>query len=365
MIVKEVRSYTISLPLDIPIYTSNTTIRQRDFVFVEIETENGLKGCGYGFARDGLIAECITKNLRPLLLGQDALLTEKLWDEMYMNTRYLGRKGMMMRAISAVDIALWDLKGKLAGLPLWKLLGGHDNKVKAYVAGGYYRENQSIDELKKEFLSYREQQFHGAKINVGGLSMKEDLERIQAVRSAIGENMELMVDFNGVLTSAKQAEQFARRVEPYQIKFIEEPFLMDNLSAMQELRARTPIPIAIGEDESGRWPFKEMMVQHCLDIVRHDATLVGGISEWVKVAHLAQAFRIPIFAHWFPEIHIHLASAFPSGIGIELIAPESGTMNFHYLVHNPVKQQNGCALAPEEPGLGLNWNWEAIERAIR
>lgn len=359
------RSYTLSLPLDNPIYTSNLTIKQRDYVFVEIETESGLKGHGYGFSRDGLISESILRNLRPLLIGQDAHYIEKLWEEMYTKTRYLGRKGMMMRAISAVDIALWDLKGKAAQLPLWKLIGGYDNKIKAYVAGGYYRKNQTIDELRHEFSHYREQQFQGAKINVGGLPLKEDLIRIQAVRSVLGDDMELMVDFNGALPSPKYAAMFVRFLEPYRIHFLEEPFLMDNMAAMRELRASSSIPIAIGEDESGRWSFKQLMAEQCLDIVRHDATLVGGISEWIKVAHLAQAFQLPIFAHWFPEIHIHLAAAFPNCSGVELITPESGTMNFHQLIHNPVQQHNGYALAPEEPGLGIHWNWEKINEAIQ
>lgn len=137
---------------------------------------------------------------------------------------------------------------------------------------------------------------------------------------------------------------------------------MDNLPAMRDFYSRAKIPVAIGEDESGRWAFAELLSPKVLDILRHDATLAGGISEWVKIAHLGLGHRVKVFPHWFPEVHIHVAAAFPECMGVELIAPESGIMNFHRLVHNPVTQRDGVASAPTEPGLGLDWNWEEVER---
>lgn len=364
MIIKEVRAYTLKIPLEQTIYIGNLVIRHRDYVFVEIETDDGLKGHGFGFARDGRVSDCVTTNLRPLLIGREALLVERIWDDLYRSTRYLGRKGMMMRAISAVDIALWDLKGKKAGLPIWAMLGGMSRQVPAYVAGGYYRDGDGLEAIDREYAAYRDAGYHGAKMKVGAASFRDDLQRVERARKALGDRIALMVDFNGVLQTAKEALRFAERLKPYDIAFIEEPFLMDNLPAMREFRAATAIPVAIGEDESGRWAFRELLQQETLDILRHDATLVGGISEWVKVTHLGLAYGKPIYPHWFPEVHIHLAAAFPDCMGVELIPPESRIMNFHRLVRNPVTQKDGYAEAPEEPGLGLDWNWDVIESSI-
>ena len=362
MIIDNVRAFTLRLPLEKPVRTSNMVIDNREYVLVEVSA-GGVKGYGFGFTRDGLIAESIEKNLAPLLLGQNAWLSESLWSQMYLGTRYLGRKGLLMRAISAVDIALWDLKGKSLGVPLWKLLGGAREQVPTFVAGGYYRGDDSPKALEDEFRRYRDQGFKGAKVNLGGAErMGDDLARLESVRSGFGDECELMVDFNGALSSAKEALIWAEELAGFDIAFIEEPFLMDNLPAMREFYPQSRIPVAIGEDESGRWAFRELLDQRVLDILRHDATLSGGISEWVKIAHLGLAHGVTVFPHWFPEVHIHLSAAFPEARGVELISPESGLMNFHRLVCNPVENLGGFAQAPEDPGLGLEWNWEEVER---
>ncbi|MEX2534580.1 MAG: mandelate racemase/muconate lactonizing enzyme family protein [Trueperaceae bacterium] len=363
MVIDNVRAFTLRLPLEKPVRTSNLLIESREYVLVEVSASNGEKGYGFGFTRGGLIAESIERNLAPSLLGQDIWLSESLWSRMYLSTRYLGRKGLMMRAISAVDIALWDLKGKTLGIPVWKLLGGAREQVPTYVAGGYYREDDSPNALADEFRRYQDQGFNGAKMNLGGAKrIRDDLTRLEIVRSALGDECELMVDFNGALRSAKEALIWADELARFDIAFIEEPFLMDNLPAMREFYPLSRIPVAIGEDESGRWAFRELLSPRVLDILRHDATLAGGVSEWVKIAHLGLAHGVTLFPHWFPEVHIHLAAAFPDSRGVELITLESGLMNFHRLVRNPVENQGGFAPAPEGPGLGLEWNWQEVER---
>lgn len=363
MIIDNVRACRLRLPLDKPVRTSNLVIESRDYVLVEISVSTGEKGYGFGFTRGGLIAESIEQNLAPILVGQDAWLSESLWHQMYLSTRYLGRRGLMMRAISSVDIALWDLKGKALGVPLWKLLGGMQETVPTYAAGGYYREEDSASELADEFHRYRDQGFKGAKVNVGGaVRMSDDLVRLESVRSALGEDCDLMVDFNGALGSAKEGLAWAGELSDLDVAFIEEPFLMDNLPAMREFYAHARIPVAIGEDESGRWAFRELLCPRVLDILRHDCTLAGGISEWTKIAHQGLAQGVTLFPHWFPEVHIHLAAAFPDCLGVELITPETGIMNFHRLVRNPVENEGGIARAPDGPGLGLEWNWDEVER---
>jgi D-arabinonate dehydratase len=361
--IEDVSARTLRLPLERPIRTSDLTIETREFVLVEVRVEGGLSGHGFGFTRGGLVAETVEKNLAPLLVGADARFTELLWERMTTSTRYLGRTGLMMRAISAVDIALWDLKGKAAGRPLWSMIGGYRERVPAFAAGGYYGPSTDPDAVHTEFEGYREVGFRGAKLNVGGLTFERDLERVEAARAGLGSERTLAVDFNGALSSAREALGWARALTRFDVAFVEEPFLMNNLPAIRALHASSPVDVAMGEDASGRWAFAELMRPRTLDILRHDATLVGGISEWLKVAGLGLANRVTLFPHWFPEVHIHLAAAFPDSLGVELITPESGIMNFHRLVDNPVTQEGGEAALPDGPGLGIAWNWDAIEEA--
>lgn len=301
MIITEVEAFQVVVPLPQPIAVSSMTIAVRDFVIVRIRTDEGLEGCGYGLARNGLMAECIQNNLAPLLIGKNPLATESLWQSMYDTTRFLGRKGLLMRAISAVDIALWDLKGKLASMPLWQLLGGADPQVPAIVAGGYYRDGITLMHIEQEFAAYREQGYQGAKMMVGRLSVHDDLQRIEAARSGLGNQIPFMLDFGGLLQDAKSALAWVKRLEPYHITFIEDPFKLEDMSALQYLVHTSSLPIAVGEEDSGRWAFRELLQQQAVDVLRHDATVVGGISEWLKVAHLALAYNKQMLPHWFPD----------------------------------------------------------------
>lgn len=364
MIIERVLARTVRVPLARPVRTSDLSIDAREFVLVDVHA-GGLVGTGFGFTRDGLVAETVDRNLAPLLLGEDARLTERHWERMWRATRYLGRRGLLMRAISAVDIALWDLKAQAAGLPLWTLLGGYRDRVPAYVAGGYYGPATDPEAVEAEFRGYRDAGYQGAKINVGGLPLERDVERVAAARSGLGATPGLAVDFNGALTSAREALAWARALEPFAIDFVEEPFLMDDLPALRGFRARSPIAVAMGEDESGRWAFADLMRIEALDIVRHDATLVGGVSEWVKVAATALAHRLTLFPHWFPEIHVHLAAAFPGCRGVELIDAASGVMNLNVLVTNPCTLVDGHVAAPTRPGLGVVWDRDAVEAHTR
>ena len=366
MTIESVVAHTLRLQLERPVRTSNLVIKEREFVFVEVRARKapGICGYGFGFTRGGLVAETINRTLRPLLEGRESSEIHTRWRDMYLGTRYLGRKGLLMRAISAVDLALWDLKGKAIGAPLWSMLGGSSTPVPAFVAGGYYGPGTEPSAVVEEFAQYADAGFQGAKLNVGGLSLAADIERVAAARTALGEVTALMVDFNGSLHDAKEGLRWAEALAPFRPAFLEEPFLMDDLPSLREFYERCDLPVALGEDESGRWAFAELMQPRTLDVLRHDATLVGGVSEWLKVAGLGLAHRVDLFPHWFPEVHIHLAATFPECKGVELIAPEAGIMNFHELLHNPVSQRGGYADVPDGPGLAIEWDLDAIEKAV-
>ncbi len=325
-----------------------------------VETDEGLRGVGYTFSRSGDVAGAIHRNLRGLLLNEDPLLIEKLWEKMYNRTSFLGRKGLLMRAISAVDIALWDLKGQAAELPLYLLLGGYRDAVPALMAGGFYAEGKGLGELAAEVQGYVKEGFRAIKIVFGAGSFQDDLERLRAVREAVGPEVRLAVDLHWSLASPKQALKRARQMEAYDLDFIEDPFPPDNLGALTELVARLSTSVAVGEMESGRWTFLDLLTRRAVDILRCDATVVGGVSEWLKIAALASAYGVPVLPHYFPEVHIHLAAATANSLAVEFIAPES--VNFHAILHEPLKLQNGSVRAPQAPGLGIQWNWQAIER---
>lgn len=360
--IASVRARTIVVPLDRPVRTSNLVIDARSFVLVEVRTSDGVVGHGLGFTRDGLVAETVVRNLAPLLVGMDARHVEACWQRMYGGTRYLGRRGLLMRAISAVDIALWDVKGKAVGAPIWSLLGGFRTRVPVYVAGGYYGPSTEAEAVAAEFRAYRDSGYAGAKLNVGALPFDRDLARVAAAKDALGTAIPLGVDLNGALTTARDGVRWADALADLGVAFMEEPFLMEDRASLAGFRSRSKVPVAMGEDESARWAFAELVRIDALDILRHDVTLVGGASEWVKVAGLGLAHNLLLFPHWFPEYHVHMAAAYPSCLGVEVVAPESGVMDIHKLIVNPVTSDGGVAEAPTGPGWGIEWDWDAIER---
>lgn len=359
MRIARVDARTVRIPLEQPIRTADLRIDAREFVLVDVHLDDGTVGRGFGLTRDGLVAATITKNLAPLLIGRDARFGERIWADLYEATRYLGRKGLLMRAISALDVALWDAKAKHLGLPVWVLLGGYADRIHVHVAGGYYRPDE---DLEREFAGYREAGYVGAKLNVGGRTLQEDVARATAARRGWGDDAPLTADFNGAMRDARTALRWAHALADVGVTAIEEPFRMDDAPSWRGFRHRSPVPVAMGEDDAGRWSFANWIADDAVDVLRHDATLVGGISEWMKVAGLALAHRIPIFPHWFPDVHVHLAAAVPDCVGIEVVDHASGIMDVHRIIDDPVGPAPGGLAPPETPGLGIRWNREAVEQ---
>jgi D-arabinonate dehydratase len=361
MRIASVDARTVRIPLPTPIRTADLEIRERDYTLTRVRLEDGTDGIGFTLSRGGLVAESVGLNLAPLVIGEDVRMVERLWERMTRETRYLGRRGLLMRAISSLDIAIWDAKAKLMGVPLWSLIGGYQRDLPVYVAGGYYRDASSPAALEREFAEYREKGYAGAKLNVGGGPLHEDLQRVRAALAGWGEERPLIADFNGSLDNVRNALRWTEALADVGVTIIEEPYLMEERSSWEGFRERSPLAVAIGEDESGRAGMFELLRANALDIARHDATLIGGVSEWLKVSHLAQAHGVSILPHWFPEIHRQLGFATPGCIGVEVVDPSAGVMEWHRLFHdagNPTDLGKIC----DEPGLGLHWNWEAIDR---
>lgn len=362
MKIQSVAAYTVRIPLPRPVALGGMVIGEREYVLVRVEAREGPCGVGFGFTRGGPVAEVVARILAPLLVGADALLTSALWDRMVAATRLNGRAGLMMRAVSAVDIALWDLKAQVAGLPLYQLLGGHADAVPAIASGGYLRQGEGPDETIREMERYAGDGFTLVKVMVGALAPHEDAERVIRVHQALGPGVRIAVDANGVWRDWREAMAFIGALGDTPLAFVEEPFAPENTLALERFSRVSPVPVAVGETESGRWPFRDLLAGGRADILRHDATLVGGVTEWMRVAAMASAWDIPVLPHWFPEVHGHLLAAIPNAMAVEWIAPDAQVMRLEAIVRAGGVPRAGRLTLGPAPGLGVEVDWKAVER---
>ncbi len=329
-------------------------------LFVHIKTDQGVEGLGIGQASPG-VRQVIEGGLKDLLVGQDPLNIEKLWNDMFWHVRGYGRKGVAFCALSAVDIGLWDLKAKAVGLPLYKLLGPYTDAVPIYGSGGWT--NFTQEELVKEMVGYVEQGIQRVKMKVGkdfGKSEREDIQRLAAVRKAVGDDVAIYIDANNGYY-AKQAIYMAREFEQFQVGWFEEPVLADDIQGLAEIRAAINIPVATGEHEYTKFGFKELIASGGADIVQPDVGRVGGVTEWMKVAHMAHAFNLPVAPHAVQLVHLHLACATPNLKVVEYMNTALEGDRVWY-TEFPQQKDGMWSPFPDKPGLGLELNPYSVEK---
>lgn len=339
-----------------PITNGKHTYTHAGVGLVKVETDEGVTGVGIG-ALGGIVQAAID-HYTPELIGEDPLNVERLWHKLWV-PKLTGRRGMTTRAISAIDIALWDLRAKVAGMPLYKLLGGFRDRVPTYIAGGYYEEGKGLDGLAQEMVDNVEMGARAIKMKVGALSLREDAERVKVVREAIGPDVKLMVDANCAYR-LYEAVQFAHRIEDYDPFWFEEPIAPDDYEGHRRLVESTPIPIATGENEYTRYGFRDLITRGAVPILNADAIICGGVTEFMKIAHLAQAHDVDIAPHGPQEIHIHLVAALSNGLILEFyrdtVDPMWGKIYHHTLRLNA----DGTVSPPDVPGIGIDPNYEEL-----
>jgi len=364
MKITQVQAFAISIPLRAAVADAVRRITHRDHFLVRLVTEDGLEGTGFTLGYDSSLAmvSLMETIFRPILEGADALEAECLWGEMYRQSIQAGRRGAALRAISAIDIALWDLRGKRAGLPVMELLGVQSKKLRCYATGGYYRDGQTIDELVREYEGYVAQGFTAVKLKVGKLSPREDAARMAAVRKALGEDVDILLDANGGWTHAPAAVAAMRRLEEHRPYWIEEPVRADNIAAMARIAEALDTPVATGELEATRWAFADLVERKAADILQPDATVVGGVGEWLKVAHMAAAFDIPVAPHYNWDIHTQLLASVPNGLFIEYFVRGSDVKVFDEVLENPISPVDGYISPRGEPGFGLVYRPEKLRQ---
>jgi L-alanine-DL-glutamate epimerase-like enolase superfamily enzyme len=364
MKITKVTAFAISIPLRAAVSDAVRRITHRDHLIVRITTEDGLTGEGFTLGYDGsrAMVSLVDAIYRRILEGADAFDAEHLWSEMYRESIQAGRRGAAVRTMSAIDVALWDLRGKVARMPVMHLLGVHSTRLRCYATGGYYRDGQTIDELVHEYMNYLEQGFTAVKLKVGKLGATEDAARLRAIRKAAGDSVDILLDANGGWPDSNTAIAALRRLEEFRPYWIEEPVRADNVAAMARIAEALDWPVATGELESTRWAFADLLARKAADILQPDATVVGGVGEWLKVAHMAGAFDIPIAPHYNWDIHTQLVASIPNGLFIEYFVRGSDVKVFDEVLANPIYPSGGYISPRTEPGFGLIFREEQLEK---
>jgi D-arabinonate dehydratase len=370
MKITEIRSAVAIVPLTKPISWATAAVTEREYILVWVTGEDGLTGVGYGLGSRypggaRIMHDIIQEQLAGTVRGADSWMTEDLWARLYQRTLLLGRRGAVMRALSALDIALWDLNGKQAGVPLYRLLGGHRSEVPAYASGGYYSAGDPLKDIEDEIGAYLKRGFDAVKIKVGGRPLAVDAARVKLVREMIGPEGRLALDANNAWTNVVDAQRAADRFAPHDPWWFEEPFGPDSAASFAELAKRTSLPLATGELEATRWPFRQFLDERSVHILQPDATVCGGVTEWRRIAQMCAGFDVPVAPHWAPEIHSHLVAASPNGLTVEYFTPDRDIVNFDRLLARPLAPEKGRIRLSEEPGYGLMLDNDAVTRHLR
>ncbi|MFB6221551.1 MAG: mandelate racemase/muconate lactonizing enzyme family protein [Halolamina sp.] len=364
MEVATVESFAISIPLEEPVSFATRTVEERDHAITYVRTTDGTEGVGYslGYGGSELVADAVEDVLAEMVVGEDPRDTDRLWREMFDGTVQIGRKGVMLRAIATIDIALWDIAAKAAGAPLYKYLGAYRESVPAYASGGYYRDEKGLDGLREEMRRYVDRGHDAVKMKIGRRSPAEEERRVAAVRETIGDDRLLMVDANGKWDSLPEALRTCRRIADHDPYFVEEPVMPDSVSLMSNVNDALPYAVAAGELEFSRYGFAELLREGAVEVVQPDATVCGGITEWLKIANTAASYDVPVMPHYNWNLHSQLVAATENGTFVEYFHRDSDVKVFDDVVEHPLRPEDGDVPLPDRPGHGVTLDQDALAR---
>ena len=348
--------------IPLPSVLSDSThgdITHFELITARVRTDEGAEGVGYTYtvgAGGVAIHSLLERDLAPTLVGQDPRRIEQLWERMWWHLHYVGRGGIAVFAISAVDIALWDLKSRLAGEPLWRFLGGYSNRVPAY-AGGIDLQF-TLNDLLAQAEGSLEEEFLAIKMKAGRPRLSEDVERAAAMRDLLGPDFCLMVDAN-MCWSVEEAIRASRALADYDIYWLEEPTIPDDVVGHARIAREGALPIATGENMHTLYEFQQMIAAGGVTFPEPDVSNCGGITIWLKVAQLAQASNLRVTSHGVHDLHVHLLAAVPNQSYLEV----HGFGLDRFIAH-PLVIKEGMAIAPDRPGHGVQFEWKGLE-AVR
>ena len=372
MIIEKIETFVLRDKLSQSFFFSQWEYSERCICVVKVTTSDGQHGWGEGYG-PATILESGIQFLESSVIGENPLENEVIWNKMYRKTADFARRGVLMASISAIDIAIWDLKGKILGLPVSTLLGGaHRDKIQPYATGFYYMDHDNpTRDFEKEAKLYLSQGFKAFKMKVG-LGIAADVKNVELLRQLLGPEAKLMVDSNHAYT-LREATELARKIEKYDIGWFEEPISPEFYDQYNELRSKTTIPIAGGECEYTRFGFNQLIKNKSVDIIQPDICASGGLTEAKRIGALASANGIDLIPHtWGTSIGIHVALHFISNIEsipgrmyqpdflIEYDQTENGLRQ--NLTYPSIEMKDGMIEVPKRPGLGIDVDEDVLIR---
>jgi D-galactarolactone cycloisomerase len=372
MKIADIRTHLLEHKLEVAFESASMRFDRRMHILVEVICDDGTVGWGecLGPARPNA---AIVDAYKPWLIGQNPLENEKIWATCYNALRDQGQRGLTVTALSGIDIALWDIKGKHFGVPVSTLLGGRfRDSVRAYATGSFKRDGvDRVQDNAEEMAGHAAAGFHAAKVKIG-FGVAEDLEVIRAVREAIGPDMRLMIDANHGYDPI-EAIRLGKAAADYDIDWFEEPVTPEHLAAYRDVRAGQPIPVAGGETWHTRWGFREPLETRCVDIAQPDLCGVGGFTEAKRVADLASVHNVRVVPHvWGTAVHLaaalqFMASMVPNPVRVNPIEPIMEFDRTHNpfrqaIVKTPIEHQGGVVAVPDAPGLGIDIDRAALAK---
>ena len=347
----------------VPDVRTDATSSAQDDIVVFVHTDEGITGVGESDVNPWIARACIEApsthsmglGLKEMLIGEDPLDTERLWQKLYIGSCMNGRRGAVINAIGAIDMALWDIKGKALGQSVCSLLGGYRKRVPTYASGALMRP-MNLEQLAEIGPALVEKGFKQMKSQMGAEDTPaKEVLRMRTLREAVGDDIDIMCDINQ-LWNVNQAITIGSRVEEYNLFWLEDVVAHDDYQGLARVADALNTPIAAGEYVYGINPFRQLIENRSIDIVMIDLLRVGGITEWRKVAGMAEAFNLPVVSHLVPEIHIQLMGAIPNGLTVEYMP---WTLK---LFEETPKFVDGCLEVPDKPGLGLKFSEDAIKQ---
>jgi L-alanine-DL-glutamate epimerase-like enolase superfamily enzyme len=359
MKIQQIKTQFVRVPLEEPLVGAPPAPNmQREFITVQLTTDDGIEGIGVtGFG--GKIVRSLqaaVEDFGGLIKGDNPIDVDAVTRKLKTASASCGPGGIAALALTAIDVALWDIRGKAAGLPLARLLGGLRDRVPAYASGALMR-TTPLDKLQEAAAALVKKGYRAMKTQmaVEGLTPNQEVERIRLVREAVGPDITLMVDVNQ-RWSVHEAIAIGRRVEEFNLAWLEDVTAHDDYQGLAQVAAALTTPVCGGEILYGIAPFRQMLEHRSVDIVMIDLLRVGGIGPWMKVAAMAEAFNIPVVSHLLPEIHVHLVAAAPNATVVEYM-PWTWR-----LFDNPPMPTNGIMTVPTAPGLGFGFAPDLFEK---
>lgn len=367
--IRSVECVDCRVPLPRPVQVGAATVTHRSYAIVRVTAESGSSGTGVAFSRGLPVARIVEESFSPMLVGVDSVAHQLVRDRLLAAYWPYAEGSLFSVAVSAVDLALWDLAARRLGAPLVDLLGRRRRTVPMCAVADYAGEQRGDDlgALRTEAARYLEHGFRAIKLVIGARSPEADARRVALLRELGGGELCIVVDAFRSFTDVETALQRLRLLEPYDVAYVEDPFSESVEACNADLRRRSGLSIGLGESLGGSRAHRRLIEHGIVDVLRADASVVGGVGEFLASAALACAHGLQVSPHTHPELHAHLAAAIPNlyRAGIEYMDPELGLDAFHRLLATRLEIVDGEAVVPNRPGFGLDLDWDAVREYAR